>query len=122
MLVGAGLLADAVVTGGARVSLFLVFPVVSGGSAEFLLGLVAFVLGLFTLPLALATSETLVGDDAREGPGGGLRGGVVLVGPVPIFFGDWRAAGRRDYFVWAVVGSLVLGLLVAVALAWALFG
>ena len=48
--VGVALIADTVLRGGATVSLVLIIPVVSGGSAEFLLGVVALVAGFLLLP------------------------------------------------------------------------
>jgi uncharacterized membrane protein len=39
-------------------------------------------------------------------------GGVVLIGPVPIFFGSWRGANRRTKWLVAAIGGAVLILFV----------
>ncbi len=123
VLVGAGAVADSVVRGGARVDLVLVVPVVSGSSAEFLLGVGLIFAGVFTLPLLWPVVEedrregagdaTLDGSPARSSGGGG---GLVLIGPVPIFFGSWRSVSRRTRWVVAAVGGALLLLLIVVAL------
>jgi len=126
IVVGAGLVVDAVVHGRALISLVVFVPVISGSSGEFLVGVVLLVAGLFVLPLTLwEPSEIgpfLPGDADPAEPSRGSTmegGGLVLVGPVPIFFGSWRNVSRRTRWVVALVGALVLGLLVlGFVLAW----
>ncbi len=113
---GVALVADAVAQGGADVWLVVVVPVISGSSAEFLLGVVALVAGLLLLPFGLA--ERVGGErpfppdepgrplPPSEGSSG--AGGLVLVGPVPIFFGSWRNVSARTRLWVAVAGALVL--------------
>jgi uncharacterized protein (TIGR00304 family) len=123
---GAALVADAVLRGQASLSLVLVVPVFSGSSVEFLLGVVLLVVGFLLLPLSLwepSESEPLL--RPAEGPSvpppstGAAGGGVVLIGPVPIFFGAWKNVSRRVRLLAAVAGAvllvvLVVGFLVAV--------
>jgi uncharacterized protein (TIGR00304 family) len=116
---GAALLADAILHGRASLSLVVILPVFSGRSPEFLLGVVLLVLGFFLLPLALwepSDSEPL--SLSAEGPAGApptghaVGGGVVLIGPVPIFFGAWKNVSRRVRFLAALAGAVLLVLLV----------
>ncbi len=116
---GGALLAYAVASGSARVALVLVVPVIGGTSAPFLGGVLLVIGGIVALPFALAPDVEEMATRAPTGPtqpptswGGG---GVVLIGPVPIFWGGWRDASRRTR--WAVAGvgaALTLG----VGLAW----
>jgi len=120
LVLGLALVIAAVVTGSARLDVVLVFPVfVGGASVLFFGGVAALFLGIFLLPLAFAG-----GDDEPEEPSAspgptssGGSGGLVLIGPFPIFFGSWKNPGRRAYWVAALVGAMVL--IVAFAVAWA---
>lgn len=119
LLAGVVLVVDAVAHGRALVSLVLFVPVVSGASGEFLLGVVLLVAGIFLLPLTLwepGEAEPLrPGESVAPEPGPSSRsgaGGLLLVGPVPVFFGSWRGVSRRTRWVVALVGALILGLLV----------
>lgn len=114
LVAGAGLVTVAVLAGGASVSLLLIVPVVTGRSAEFLLGVVLLLAGLFLLPWLWAgeveeapplESEAVRGPAGNSSVGGG---GVVLIGPVPIFFGGWRHLPRRARVAVALVGGVVL--------------
>jgi len=115
-LLGAGvaLLADAVLRGGATVSLVVIVPVVSGSSGEFLLGVVCLVAGVFLLPflgfeLGPPGEETLPPPSARAStPSESSSGGLVLIGPVPIFFGAWRSVPTRTRRWVAIAGGIVL--------------
>jgi len=120
---GVALIADAVSRGSASVALFVVFPVVYGNDGEFLLG-VALLLGAFlTLPLALGIAVGSVG--VREPVLPIQRGeapsteamGLVLIGPVPIFFGGWKSVSRKVKVAVAAVGALlVVGLFLVLVL------
>jgi uncharacterized protein (TIGR00304 family) len=122
---GALLVADAVLHGRASLTLVVIVPVFSGGSPEFLLGVALLVVGFFLLPLALwEPSEGEPLPSEPEGPRetfpstGAAGGGIVLIGPVPIFFGGWKNVSRRVRLLAAVVGAALLVLLVA-GLLWA---
>jgi len=119
VLLGAGvaLIADAVIAGGATVAIVVIVPVLSGSSAEFLLGVVLLVGAFFSLPFVLATERpeassmpTSAPTPESAPPGGSTGGGLVLVGPVPIFFGSWRNVSARTRLWVALVGAVVLAL------------
>ena len=117
LLAGGALLAVAVGSGAAQVGLFVVVPFVIGSSPLLALGILLLVLGVFLLPwtfAAVPAEEPRPSGVAREGPASGIArsGGVVLVGPVPIFFGGWRAPSRRAYWLAVAVGSVCLVLFV----------
>ena len=87
-----------VVAGDAEVSLFLVFPVFSGSSWLFLLGVALIVSGILAwfammfqaaVP-AEAPPERNEGDAEVRGHAGRRSriGGVVLIGPIPIAYGS----------------------------------
>jgi uncharacterized membrane protein len=107
---GFALVAAAVAEGGARLDLVVVFPVVSGSSGLFLGGVLLVVLGFFSLPFTLAAGgggegpeERLDGPNAGPASSGG-SGGVLLLGPVPIFFGAARGVSRRARWTAVAVG------------------
>jgi uncharacterized protein (TIGR00304 family) len=122
LFAGAALLADATLHGRANLSLVVIVPVLSGGSGEFLLGVVLLLVGLFLLSWAFwEVAESPTGVSPLEGPegpettppgSGMVGGGVVLIGPVPLFFGGWKNVSRRARLVAAVVGAAVLVLFV----------
>lgn len=119
LISGAALVVLSVVAGRATVSLVVIVPVVSGSSGEFLLGVVLLIAGLFSLPWAFMDTATEASPpSASRGPpessngSGGGTGGLVLVGPVPIFFGSWRGVSRRTRWIVALVGAAVLALFV----------
>ncbi len=112
--------ADAVLRGGASVSLVVVVPVVTGRSVEFLAGMGLLILGFLSVA-ALAVDPAEPSDPDLDDPlppaavaeGGG---GVVLLGPVPIFFGGWRAVSRRTRWWVALAAAVATAALVAFAL------
>ncbi|MCI4331393.1 MAG: DUF131 domain-containing protein [Thermoplasmata archaeon] len=111
---GIVVIADSVWTGGTRFYLILVFPVLTSSSPVFAVGVLLLLAGFFTLPFLVSEPE----DDSpldRRG-GAASSGGVVIVGPFPLFFGSWRGASRRSYFWAALVGVALL----VVLLAWVL--
>jgi uncharacterized membrane protein len=125
LVIGAALLTDALATGGARLYLWLIFPVVTGTTLAFGLSVLFLVLGFLLLPFAF------VGDTGRQGPAPPLpspnsappteredSGGLILIGPVPIFFGSWRRNSPISYR-WAVLVGVVLAV-AAVLLLWGL--
>jgi uncharacterized protein (TIGR00304 family) len=116
----AALIVHSVLDGGATVTLVIIVPVVSGSSAEFLVGvallIAGFVLLWFSFAYTYAEPETPPAPPSGTGssvPGG--AGGVVLIGPVPIVFGSWRGISRRARWLLALVGALVLIVVVLAA-------
>jgi uncharacterized membrane protein len=114
LLLGVGLLlvADAVLRGAASLALVVIFPVVYGSDAEFLLGVVLLLVGFVSLPLAWApaTERSPVGPHAggpRDAPSTETMG-LVLIGPVPIFFGGWKDVSCRTKATVAAMGALLL--------------
>ncbi len=108
---GIGLLAAAVATGGASVFLVLIIPVVAGSSPLLILGVVCIVLAFLSVPFALAPEAHEGPSTAPPSPAGaappGEWGGVVVVGPVPFFFGRWRGTRGGAYWL-AVLAGIVL--------------
>ncbi len=120
LVAGAAAIADAVVRGGASLLVVVVLPVVTGSSAEFFLGVVFLFGGFLSLPwlfaeAALPPAEPESGVAAPSAPLAG-GGGLVLIGPVPIFFGGWRTVSRRTRWWVALAGAVILGTLLAVAI------
>lgn len=126
LLIGAGLVALSISTGAARIYLLLfVIPVISGGSLEFLLGVGLVFAGLVGLMLGLSVPSTPETEEAAlvVGPRGErpsapdtATGGVVLIGPIPIFFGAARPAGRRYYLLALVLAAGLFAAVLALAL------
>lgn len=123
LVAGAGLVVDAVLHGRASLALVVIVPVFSGSSVEFLVGVLLLVVGFFLLPLAwFEPSEGEAFSLPREAPqppppsSGAAGGGLVLVGPVPIFFGAWKNVSRRVRLFAALSGAALLVLLVLVFL------
>lgn len=123
VLLGAGvaLVTHSVLTGATRVYLVVVVPVLSGASVEFGAGVLLLLAGFFTLPLAFSYDgpEDLPVTSAPPGQGPARptsTGGVVLLGPVPVFFGAWKGASRSAYWAAGLLGAALL--VVLVALLW----
>ena len=120
VLLGAGavLVAVAALQGGAELAIVLVVPVIFGRSLEFVGGVFLLVAGVFTLPLAFEPA----GEAEPAAPGSppsrasGGSGGLLLIGPFPIFFGSWKGVSPRTRVIAAVVGggALVVAVLVLV--------
>ena len=107
---GAVLVGLAALQGGAELALVVVVPVIVGRSLEFVVGVLCLVAGLFTLPLLFGPGEGEDELDPRtDAPGttGGV-GGLVLVGPVPIFFGSWKGVSTRIRVAAAIFGAAVV--------------
>jgi uncharacterized membrane protein len=117
---GAALIAYAVATGQARFYLVLVIPVVTGDSIALVLGAVFLVVGFLLIPWSFpgVAEEAPDGRPVRGGVAASSEpttGGLLLVGPVPFFFGRWRSHSRTRY--WLALG-LGLALIVAFAALW----
>jgi len=123
---GLVLIASAVATGEAEVSLFLIFPVFSGSSGLFLLGTLLIVLSFIVGFLMLAmgqlelqsrdiTERTVIGSRAEGRAPEKHFGGVVLIGPVPIAFGSSRTMALFMLVLGIVVAIILLGILAALA-------
>ncbi|MCI4364340.1 MAG: DUF131 domain-containing protein [Thermoplasmata archaeon] len=116
LLAGILAVALAVERGEAHLYLLLIVPVVTGSSALFGLGVLGIVAGIVLLFFSLgedlpAPPNPTVGAGANQASVG--SGGVVLIGPIPIFVGSWRNPSRRAY--WLAVAFGCLFLLVALA-------
>jgi uncharacterized membrane protein len=113
-IAGVAFIADAVVRGAAGVALVVIFPVVYGGDAEFLLGVVLLLGAFLTLPFALGGSidwDPDVGPGSVDRADGGSRGetmGLVLIGPVPLFFGAWKTVSWKVKATVVALGALLL--------------
>jgi uncharacterized membrane protein len=111
---GVALVVDAVLHGAAAVAVVVIVPVVFGSSATFLLGVVLLLAGFLTLPLAFEVREeprpaTVPGPPRphSEVPPAEV-GGLLLIGPVPIFLGNWKTVSRRIKFTVGVLGAAVV--------------
>lgn len=125
LVIGATLLAEALATGGARLYLLLIVPVVTGTTLAFGLAVLFLVVGFLLLPFTFvyedlsevpAISPTSPSPPSPAGPAD--SGGLILIGPVPIFFGSWRRSPPISYR-WAVLVGVLLAV-VAVLLLWGL--
>lgn len=121
LVAGAALVLDAIARGGASVALVVVLPVVFGASAEFFLGVALLFLGFVTLPLAFGytfAAEESEGEAPRGHPEAPPQevGGLLLIGPVPIFFGRWATVRRRTRVLAALAGAVLLVAAVAIFL------
>jgi uncharacterized membrane protein len=113
LLGGVAFLAWSVSHGGASLYLVLVFPVLTGSSVSFLIGTILLILGVLLLPLAFERTEleirspfeTAPAGATASAPDGHSSGGLVLIGPFPLFFGAWRNPPRVVYWLAALVGA-----------------
>lgn len=121
LLLAGGILcfAWAAVTGGAAAGVFVIFPFVIGSGPAALVGVLLIAVGLLTLPWAMVPRDVPppIRRPRNGEPDARDRGGVILVGPVPFFFGSWRSAPRWAYWAAVVVGSVLL----LVVVLWELF-
>jgi uncharacterized protein (TIGR00304 family) len=119
-LAGAFTIAYAVASGKADVSLVVIFPVFSGSSGIFLLGILlivaSFFVGFGLLAMAPAELEEGTASTMSQVSNQTKRetkfGGVVLIGPIPIAFGSDKNLA---------LAMLVVGIILAVAFVVALF-
>ena len=130
LVTGTGLVLAAVASGGAHLFLVLIIPVVTGGTWELGLGVLFLLLGFFTLPLVFTAnveseraqpipptrkkSATEPSGPSSASPEN--SGGLILIGPVPLFFGTWRHRPPIPYWVAALLGAAILGILLFVFL------
>jgi uncharacterized membrane protein len=115
---GVAVAIDAVLRGNASAFLVLIVPVVAGDSAEFFAAVLLTIVGAALLMAGTEgwTSEVEDGPTASRASTGG--GGVILLGPVPIFWGSWARGRAGHRWAWALVGAASLvALLVAYWLA-----
>jgi uncharacterized membrane protein len=111
---GVAAVVGALLTGGAGAAIVVVVPVVFGSSLLFLAGVLLLIAGLFTLLFAFGGVEPAA---VTSGPRTG-SGGLLLVGPVPIFWGSARGASRSLRVVAALAGGVLLALAVLLAIGW----
>ncbi len=117
-LAGVAVVAIAVATGEAEVSLFLIFPVFSGSSGLFLLGVAIIALAMLAGFVAMAVGQPELaqpgGLASRTGKAGietrekSRFGGVVLVGPIPIAFGSDRKMALAMIAIAVAAAAVVL--------------
>ena len=129
-----GLIAFALLHGGATAGVFLIFPFIAGSSPPLAAGVLLLVVGFFVLFFALARMGSLEGqEEAEEGrslPSAGTGpatarprapssrgsyGGFLLIGPVPVVFGN--RPGWLPYLIAMAVVTLLAVLVFAVLLA-----
>jgi uncharacterized membrane protein len=125
--VGIALLVFSVATGGASVILLLVVPVFTGNSLAFFVGVLLVFLGFLFLPLLWMADEPEAGSPprapqpepaevaSRSAERDGF-GAVVVVGPIPVFFGSWKPGSRRAYLIAALAGAVLFALFLFVVL------
>jgi uncharacterized protein (TIGR00304 family) len=121
---GMALIATAVATGEADMSLVIVFPVFSGSSLLFLLATLlvisSFIVGFVLMAMDHERTEERV-EAASEGMSSGAPrsraeyGGVVLLGPIPIAFGS----NKRVALIMLVVGVILAIVVLVILLAYA---
>jgi uncharacterized membrane protein len=110
---GTALIALAVTEGGAQLAVVVVLPVIFGQSWEFALGALLLVAGFFTFPFVFETRwEEDTPPSPESPPASQGSGGLLLIGPVPIFFGSWRNVSRRTRLIAAIAGAAVFVALV----------
>jgi uncharacterized protein (TIGR00304 family) len=117
LALGIVLIVDAVIRGSATVTVVAIVPVLTGSSVEFLAGVVCLLIGFLSLPFAFYSLELAPDSELDARPHGETPpeevGGVLLVGPIPIFFGSWKSAPLRTKVAVGVVGAIVLIALLA---------
>ena len=114
---GVAAVVAAVASGEAEVSLLVIFPVFTGSSALFLLGITLIILSFFAGFGMLAMAPP---DLERQGLGQPLKpiqqepardakyGGVVLIGPIPIAFGSDKNTALAMLGIGVAIAVLLL--------------
>lgn len=125
LLVGAALLGVAIATGGARLYLLVFIPVVTGTTLLFGLGVGLLVVGFLLFPLVFTGDEpgqafaiAPAPSTTDPSPDETGSGGLILFGPIPVFFGGWRPNPPISYRWALLIGGVLAG--VAVLLLWGL--
>jgi uncharacterized protein (TIGR00304 family) len=108
VLAGIALIVTSVATGGTRVYLVVVIPVLAGASVGFLVGVALLIAGFVGIAFggAMRMATAPPDEERPESAPEAARarsGGVVLIGPIPIFYGDARQIGDRYY--WLALGA-----------------
>jgi len=110
---GAALLAISVITGGATLSLFIIFPIFTGSAPLFFVSVLLLIAGFFSLPMIFAGGEEffLSPHSGSANPQNAERdksriraGGVIFIGPIPILV----ASDGRTAFYTMLVAVIVL--------------
>jgi uncharacterized membrane protein len=123
LAIGAALLVEALASGGARLYLLVFIPVFTGTTLTFGFSVLFLVMGFLLLPFSFVgtgrseptpTAASILPSPTATREEG--SGGMILVGPVPIFFGSWRRNPPMSYR-WAVLLGAVLAV-VAILLLW----
>jgi uncharacterized protein (TIGR00304 family) len=122
-LAGVACITVATVSGEAQVQLFIIFPVISGNSLLFILGILlifaSFILGFILAAASMTEAEPIPPQNSASGataqtgeaPQKKTRfGGVVLIGPVPIIFGSDRKMALIMILLAIVLMAIVLAL------------
>ncbi len=115
---GIGLIVWAALHGGATAYLILIFPVLTGNSGAFLLGVALLIVGMLSIPFTRMEADEPE-QSAGSRPAGaprGTTGGVLLIGPLPILFGSWKNVSPRQRWGLAILGTALLVLVVLVIL------
>ena len=112
-------MAGAAALGQAEVQLFIIFPLISGTSWLFVLGIVliiaSFVLGFIFAASAASVEEPASAEPSRPGTVMTAKpryGGVVIIGPVPIVFGS----DKRMTLIMLVLAVVLTVVVLALAL------
>jgi uncharacterized membrane protein len=114
LFVAGGLsIAVAIGDGGAHAALVVAVPVLYGDSPLFLLGVLLLVAGIVSLPWAF---DSVTRD--RPGAVESGTGGVVVLGPIPVFWGNAVGASRRLRIALSVAGAVALVVTILALVAW----
>lgn len=123
-LAGVALIALAVATGKAEVSLVVVFPVFTGTGGLFLLGILLIILSFFVGFGLLATasedydvtSQTIAPQNLPQQQQRSTKyGGFLLIGPIPIAFGSDKKLATIMLIIGIVLAVVLVGALIAFA-------
>lgn len=118
MVIGICLIAGAVTTGEAEVSLFLVFPVISGTGWMFLAGVLMIVVSFILWFVAVGAGWRDSLEEHETRPRADRKpsyGGVILIGPIPVVFGSNRRIALIMLMLGVVLAVVVLALLIGLA-------
>ena len=119
LLAGVATIAFSVASGGARLYLVVIIPVIAGSSWTLGLGVALLAAGFLTIPFAFlaprAEPEATSGPVPEPGEAAGGSGGFALIGPVPIVWGSWSHISRRTRVLLGVLGGAVV---VALVVLW----